>query len=404
MATRELAVLTACLIAFLAYLACEKARLSRALRCVPRRIAVAGTRGKSGVTRLIAAGLRASGARVLAKTTGSKPMLILPDGSEREIARPGPASIREQVGLVALAARLGADTLVAEMMSIGPECLEVESRRILRPGTLAVTNARLDHTDEMGRTKGEIARTLGAAFPRGAAVFVPEEELQTAFATAAARAGSMLRPVVRPANGQGEAGAAPLALGEFEPNVRLARAVLASLGVDEAAARRGITGAAPDFGRLRVWRGMFGSGARPAVCVSAFAANEPESTAAVLDRVRARVPLAGRPLVGLLCLREDRGARTLQWARAAAGGFFRDFSAVILAGPTSRAALRLFRQAPGTGSPPYARFAGSTPEELLDRVFAAVRGEPVVVGLGNIVGWGERIVLYWSGKGSAYDP
>lgn len=404
MATRELAVLTACLAVFLVYLACEKARLSRSLQRVPRRIAVAGTRGKSGVARLIAAGLRASGAKVLAKTTGSKPMIILPDGSEREIARPGPASVREQVGLVALAARLGADTLVAEMMSIGPECLEVESRRILRPGTLAVTNARLDHTDEMGRTKGEIARALGAAFPRGAAVFVPEEELQPAFATAAARAGSTLRPVGRPANGQGEAGAAPLALGEFEPNVRLARAVLASLGVDEAAARRGVTEAAPDFGSLRVWRGRFGNEARPAVCVSAFAANEPESTSAILDRVRARVPLAGRPLVGLLCLREDRGARTLQWARAAAGGFFRDFSAVILVGPTSRAALRLFRKPSGGGSPPYARFDGSNPEDLMDRVFAAAPGEPVVFGLGNIIGWGERIVLYWSGKGTAYDP
>jgi hypothetical protein len=52
------------------------------------------TRGKSGTTRLIAAGLRASGARVLAKTTGSKPRLVFPDGSEREIPRPGPASIR----------------------------------------------------------------------------------------------------------------------------------------------------------------------------------------------------------------------------------------------------------------------------------------------------------------------
>jgi len=404
MPTREFAVLTACLVALLVYLAREKARLNQALRRVPRRIAIAGTRGKSGVTRLIAAGLRASGAKVLAKTTGSKPMIILPDGSEREISRPGPASVREQVGLVALAARLGADTLVAEMMSIGPECLEVESRRILRPGILAVTNARLDHVDEMGRTKGEIARTLSAAFPRGAAIFVPEEELPPAFETAAARTGSTLRPVGRPANGQGEAGAAPLALGEFEPNVRLARAVLASLGVGEAAVRRGIAEAAPDFGSLRIWRGRFGSESRPGVCVSAFAANEPESTAAVLGQVLSRVPLAGRPLVGLLVLREDRGARTLQWARAAAEGFFRDFSAVILVGPTSRAALRMFRKAQGTGSPPYARFAGSTPEDLMDRVFAAAPGEPVVFGLGNIVGWGERIVLYWSGKGSAYDP
>src|SRR5512135_22985 len=101
----------------LLYLAVERLRLERARRRVPRRVAVTGTRGKSGVTRLIASGLRASGAKVLAKTTGSRPVVILPDSSEREIARAGPATIREQLRLVALAASSGADTLVAEMMS-----------------------------------------------------------------------------------------------------------------------------------------------------------------------------------------------------------------------------------------------------------------------------------------------
>src|SRR5512135_3914272 len=105
----------------LLYLAVERLRLARALRRLPRRVAVTGTRGKSGVTRLIASGLRASGAKVVAKTTGSRPVVILPDGSEREVARAGPPSVREQVRLVEMAASLGADTLVAEMMSIGGE-------------------------------------------------------------------------------------------------------------------------------------------------------------------------------------------------------------------------------------------------------------------------------------------
>jgi len=401
---RELAVLSVCFVAFLAYLGLERARLARALRRVPRRIAVTGTRGKSGVTRLIAAGLRASGARVLAKTTGSSPVLILPDGSERPVARPGDASVREQVRLVALAARLGADTLVAEMMSIGAECLAAESRRILRPGTLAVTNVRLDHLDDMGRTKEAVARTLAAAFPEGAAVFLPEEELYPAFARAAARTGSSLRPVTRAAADRVDDEAPRRPFGEFEPNVRLARAVLAFLGVDESTARRGAAGARPDFGSLRAWRGLYGDPPRPAVCVSAFAANDPESTAEVLARIAERFPLGGRPLVGLLCLREDRGDRTLQWARAAAEGFFRDFSAVVLAGPPSRAALRRFRTAPAAGQTVYSRFAGPAPEALMGQVFAAAPGEPVIVGLGNIVGWGERLVRFWSEKGTAYDP
>ncbi len=361
-----------------------------------------GTRGKSTLTRLVAAGLRASGARVLAKTTGSRPALILPDGSEREVLRPGATSVREQVDLVTLAAEIGADTLVSEMMSIGPECLAAESGRVLRPGTLAVTNVRLDHLDEMGRTRDAVARALASAVTGPAAVFIPAEEVHPAFDEAAARTGSTLHRIARPpAEGAGDRG---LPLGEFEPNLRLARAVLASFGVDGETAAKGMAGARPDLGRLRAWRGRYGRAARQAVCVSAFAANDPESSAAALARVEERISVEGRPLVGLLSLREDRGDRTLQWVRAAADGFFRDFFAVVLVGPPSGAALGKFRRKAPSGRPVFSRYGGPSPEDLMDRVLAQARAEPVVVGLGNIVGWGERLVGYWSEKGTVHDP
>jgi poly-gamma-glutamate synthase PgsB/CapB len=372
---------------------------------VPRRIAVTGSRGKSGVTRLVAAGLRASGARVLAKTTGSKPVLILPDGSERVIARAGGASIREQVRLVALAAELGADTLVAEMMSIGPECLRVESRRILRPGMLALTNVRLDHLDDMGRDKDAIARTLASAVPDGADVFVPEEEVREAFSGAARSAGARLHRVTRAERREGTGEGIPERLppGEFEPNIRLARAVLGALSVDREAADRGIAGAAPDAGSLRIRRGLFGRPPRPATCVSLFAANEPESSAAALAEVLGYIPRAGRPLVGLLALREDRGDRTLQWVRAAGEGFFRDFAAVVLVGPPARPALRRIRRTKPPGATQFSAAGGGSPEAVMDRVMAAVAGEPLVVGLGNFVGPGEALVRHWESEGTAHD-
>ena len=372
---------------------------------MPRRIAVTGSRGKSGVTRLVAAGLRASGARVLAKTTGSKPVLILPDGSERVIARAGGASIREQVRLVALAAELGADTLVAEMMSIGPECLRVESRRILRPGMLALTNVRLDHLDDMGRDKDAIARTLASAVPDGADVFVPEEEVREAFSGAARSAGARLHRVTRAERREGTGEGIPERLppGEFEPNIRLARAVLGALSVDREAADRGIAGAAPDAGSLRIRRGLFGRPPRPATCVSLFAANEPESSAAALAEVLGYIPRAGRPLVGLLALREDRGDRTLQWVRAAGEGFFRDFAAVVLVGPPARPALRRIRRTKPPGATQFSAAGGGSPEAVMDRVMAAVLGEPIVVGLGNFVGPGEALVRHWESEGTAHD-
>lgn len=365
-------------------------------------MAVAGTRGKSSVTRLVAAGLRESGVRVLAKTTGSKPVLILPDGSEEEIPRPGPASIREQVRLISLAARTGADVLVAEMMSIDPECLAVESRRILRPDVLALTNVRLDHLDAMGPTKDDIARVLALAISERSKVFVPEEEVFPVFTEAAARSAAVVHPVApEPAAGPG--GHQALPFGEHEPNVRLALAVCASLGVDRGTALRGMALARADLGRLRLWRARFGDPPRPAVCASAFAANDPESSAAALKMVRDKVPLAARPLVGILSLREDRGDRTLQWVRAAADGFFREFGHVVLLGPPARAALGRFRKSSGPRGPAFSRFGGSSPAELMNHVFTVADGEPVVIGLGNIVGAGERIIRYWEEKGTPHD-
>ena len=369
---------------------------------MPRRIAVTGTRGKSGVTRLIAAGLRASGARVLAKTTGSKPVLILPDGSERDILRPGPASVREQVRLVALAAEAGAEVLVAETMSIGAECLAVESGRVLRPQTVAVTNVRLDHLDEMGREKDAIARALSAAIPARAKVFIPEEEVRAAFEEAAARTGSKLHAVAKEA-AAGEPGAedAPPP-GEFEPNLRLARAVLGSLGIDGPTIERGFAAAVPDPGSLRVWRGAYGEPPRPAFCASLFAANEPESSAAALREVGRMIPLAGRPLVGLLSLREDRGDRTLLWVQAAGEGFFRGFSSVILIGPPARAALRKIRRRSDPGAQIFSAAGGRSPRDLMTGALSATVGEPVVVGLGNFVGPGADLVRYWELGGTAH--
>jgi poly-gamma-glutamate synthase PgsB/CapB len=377
-------------------------------------VAVTGTRGKSGVTRLVAAGLRESGARVLAKTTGSKPVLILPDGSEKEILRAGPASVREQVRLIRLAAATGADTLVSEMMSVGAECLAVESRRILRPGSLVLTNVRLDHLDGMGRRKNDIARSLASAFPERADIFIPKEEIRPVFEEAAARTASRLHPVAPLAPVAGPGADPYSSFGEFEPNVRLALAVLASLGVERETAERGVAGASPDFGGLRAWRGRFGDPPRPAVCISAFAANDPESSAAALERIGGEFPprrrdeggnspdASGR-WVGFLSLREDRGDRTLQWIRAAGEGFFRDFAGVVLLGGPARAALRKIRKSPLPGGTDFSVYDGSSPAALMDRVVSAAPGEPVIIGLGNIVGPGERLIRFWEEKGTPHD-
>ena len=370
---------------------------------MPRRIAVTGTRGKSAVTRLIAAGLRASGAKVLAKTTGSKPILIFPDGTEREIARTGPASIREQIRLLSLAASSGADTLVTEMMSIGPECLTVESRRILRPSILALTNVRLDHLDEMGRDRTAIAATLASAIPERAEIFVPSEEVDPAFDRTAARRGAKVRPVPKEESPEGAAAGPALPAGEFEANRRLARAVLRSLGIDDPTISRGFAAARPDPGTLRIRRGAYGRPPRPAVCVSLFAANDPESSAAALAQaLEVLQPGEERPLLALLSLREDRGDRTRQWIDAAGRGFFRGFASVFLVGPPARAAERRIRRRLAPNGPAVAFVEGRSAEAVMSRILSAAATEPVIIGFGNFVGWGEELSRYWDEQGTEH--
>ena len=72
----------------------------RSLDSIPLRIHVNGTRGKSSVTRLVAAGLREGGIRTFAKTTGTAPRVIDAEGRDRIIHRLRLPSIGEQVRLM----------------------------------------------------------------------------------------------------------------------------------------------------------------------------------------------------------------------------------------------------------------------------------------------------------------
>ncbi|HHS51000.1 MAG TPA: poly-gamma-glutamate synthase PgsB, partial [candidate division Zixibacteria bacterium] len=92
----------------------EYRRHTRNIERIGIRIHVNGTRGKSSVTRLIAGALREAGVRTVAKTTGSLPQLILPDGTEEPIVRLGSPNIHEQIGIIRKAVALGAEALVIE--------------------------------------------------------------------------------------------------------------------------------------------------------------------------------------------------------------------------------------------------------------------------------------------------
>lgn len=156
------------------YLLGEARTVKAARRKIEHVVHVNGTRGKSTVSRLIEAGLRAEGLRVFCKTTGTDPMTIDVNGCEEPIRRRGKANIKEQIAILRRAAAQDAQVLVVECMAITPEFQQASQHDILRADIGVITNVRRDHTDVMGDTLPQIADALCHTVPRGGVLLTAE--------------------------------------------------------------------------------------------------------------------------------------------------------------------------------------------------------------------------------------
>jgi len=391
-----------CFALWIGFLAVEAYRLRRWSNAIPVRIAVTGTRGKSSVVRMLAAALREDGWMVVAKATGAEAALVLPDGSERPVRRRGRPSILEQIGVVGLAARLRADVLVAEVMSVHAENHRVEGRRILRPHLVLVTNFRVDHVEAQGGTEADVAEVLALDVPAGARVLVPEGAWQEAFAARVRADGGSLRRV---AAGETRGGADRL---DWGPNLDLVLAAARELGVEASAVRRGVHDARFDIGHIGSWRVSAPGGEGAWRVINCFAANDPVSTLLAYDMVFGReggegTGSSGKP-VGLLSLRGDRGDRSLLWAEVLASGALSRFRRLYVHGLHAAAVRRKVRRSAG---PTVTVLPVSDPGEVMRRVLAGGDGEGgagedgggVLFGFGNLEGLGEAMVRHWMETG-----
>ena len=385
----------------LAYLVIERARLSRDRSAIPLVIAVSGTRGKSSVTRILASVLRASGRRVLAKTTGSEAKLVKPDGSEETIRRRGRPSVIEQKHVVGLGAQLGVDVAVVEVMSIHAENHRVETRKILKPDLVVVTNFRVDHTSAMGDTREAVASVLALDIPPGAAAFVLQQECLPEFRAAVKEGGGELVEVPTGAGSHLYGETIDSNASAFGENLDLVGAVARSLGIDDATMAEGVRRTRSEAGALSVWRYSSGEMENSCYLVNAFAANDPESTVAVYDKISAVLYAEPGCCVGLVSLRPDRGDRTLQFLEAFRGGFLSRFSRLYIIGLHAQALARRLRRG-GTG-PPIEVLSEKRPAEITRAVLSGIRESGgVVFGFGNFGGAGEGLVKHWREVGERW--
>jgi poly-gamma-glutamate synthase PgsB/CapB len=385
-------ILLITLSAFILYLCYERVVVLRLRKSLPLVIAVTGTRGKSTVVRLLASILRESGRRVLAKSTGSQAQFVLPDGSVENIARRGVVSILEQKKSLRKAVKLKIDCLVVEIMSIRPENHFVESQRILKPNIVILTNIRRDHTEAMGEREEEIARVLHLDFPDGADVFVPEEYQRYLDQQIFARRSLHLTVVSRnPMLSQADLDYILLRK-EFSENLELVAAVARHLDIDDSVIARGIRSAVQDIGQLKIWTLRVGE--KRIFAVNAFAANDPHSTALVLEKAREILAGEARIFTGLLNLRSDRPDRTVQWIDTLTSGMANEFGRLYVVGGHANVVKR---KVDATLS-----LAAKPPDVLTQMIAEGMQDSSVMFGFGNIGGVGERLVEYWQREGKEY--
>jgi len=371
----------------------EAYKLNRDLSKIPIRIHVNGTRGKSSVTRLIAGGLREKGIVTCAKTTGTLAHMILPDGSEYPVFRPGGPRLIEQVRIVSIAASYNAQALIVECMALQPNLQWLNEYKLIKSTHGVITNARADHLDVMGPEEKDVALALAGTTPLKAKLFTAEDQYLPVFVQAANEHETQLISV-----GDDDIAAikeeemARFSYVEHKENVALALRVCLDLGIDRETALQGMWKAAPDPGVMTVSHIRFFG--RRIYFVNGFAANDPESTERIWNMTLERFPDAGKKIFIVNC-RIDRpnrseqlGTKCVKWKHAdhyllIGSGTYFFARAAISKGMPSEKIIFAERQ---------------SDSDIFETIIELTEKSSAVMGIANIKGQGLSLARYFRNR------
>ena len=279
----------------------------RSLNAIPLRIHVNGTRGKSSVTRLVAAGLREGGLRTFAKTTGTAPRVIDSEGKDRIIHRLRLPSIGEQVRLLSYFASERPQAVVMECMAVQPQYQWIAEHQMVRSHIGVITNVRPDHLDEMGPTEDDVAYSLCNTIPVDGILITGEDQKKDILKEVASSNRSDLifsddQSVTNDELDQ-------FTYMEHPSNVAVALDVCKEAGISRDIALAGMHKVQPDLGALVAWN--LDMKEKRLQFVNGMAANDPVSTLQIWKFVIDRYPAVGGTCV-FFNSREDRPLRTRQ--------------------------------------------------------------------------------------------
>ncbi len=372
---------------FLIFLITESILYNRKIRQVPLRITVSGTRGKTSIARSLAAVLRADGRRILAKTTGSEAMYILPDGSLEKIRRKGLTTILEQKRLMAKAVDLGVECVITEIMSIHPDNHRVETMKLIRPGITVLSNFRADHTDVAGESIREISELFAHDIYPGSVVIIPESGVNEFIIKEIDQKDARLLTagtgICRDLNLE-----EPLLQKHIQTNLDIVVAVARHLGIPDETIRKGIPETRRDIGQPEIFR--LHDKNRKIWFVNAFAANDPVSTRQIMVKIREILSpeITAEPeIIGLLALRSDRGERSHQWLDYLNAEGEQLFHRVYVSGVHSPIFARKLKNCE--------KLISKKPDAITSQIIDSTQRDILVFGIANIHGLGKDLINFW---------
>ena len=346
----------------------------RSLKNIPIRIHVNGIRGKSSVVRLIAAGLRAGGLKTFAKTTGTIPRIINEDGEDVELHRLRSASIGEQIKLIRYFSKHKPNVLVMECMAVNPQYQWISEHRIVQSTLGVITNVRRDHLDEMGTTANDIAQSISNTIPNNGKIITSEKKYFDLFKNIADKRNSKISFSGNEKVEKKYIDNFPYI--EHPENIQLALSVCKEMGVDQEVALDGMLKTNPDPGALLVWDIKNKSCSNQ--FISAFAANDPDSTVKVWNLINKN----DNKKCVFLNTRDDRRYRTLQLIDIVYSTIKPELfivrgdnlTTIINNYKNSNIKLKLFSMS-------------STQDDVIS--YLVNLDSYFIMGIGNIVGWGD---------------
>ncbi len=358
----------------------------KSLSNLPIRIHVNGARGKSSVTRLIAAGLRSGGLKTLAKTTGTSPRIINANGEDREIFRLRSATIGEQVRLLRSFAKQKPEAVVIECMAVNPHYQWISEHKMIRSTIGVITNIRPDHLDEMGSTIEDNTMSISNTIPHNGTIVtvIDSENNQVNNILKRESLKKNTKLFFADNNKISSKFMKKFKYLEHVDNVSLAIEVCKQCGVNEKNALEGMLKSNPDPGATVVWNLNFHNNHNNNF-VNLFAANDPSSTYNIFEQLKSLIE--DRKVCIFLNTRDDRRYRTYQLLDLI---FIKiKPSIVIIRGEKLPSILEEYRsQNPDIK---VIIFSFSDSKKSIIKSFSE-QDNTFIIGIGNIVGWGEDFI------------